>query len=262
MQPNQNSEPKPAMPARAGKVIQPISSDIMQSAATSHAPAAATSPAEPVSNLSDPTHTNPSSLNAAPVHPTATVSSFTPPPALPEQTITRPTFLHAGDVADKPDPLPRGIYLVVFLAFVGFLTSFFSGPGVIYTISALVNLIIAGGLLLRINGIRVLSIVISSLTCVLLLFAIVGIFVLQQRVDTQTIRYEQAISKVDTPRLTSAEKVQLAKMNAQMDDEKKAVKKAFTVLYQFVLLNGIVQIFIIAYLTRPSVRQAFQHRTI
>lgn len=155
--------------------------------------------------------------------------------------------------------LPIGIYVIVAFNILGFAGSFFnSSNSALYIFPALVNLIAAVCLLLRMEGARKVMLGIAGLTLVLCMAGFLLLAGLQQRIKQNKASYQAAIVKLETGRLTTQQKAQIADWSKEISEGEKLAGKSilYTYIYFGVIATGSIGI--IAYLTRPNVREVFR----
>lgn len=165
-----------------------------------------------------------------------------------------------GSQYQPPKPtLPVGVYIVAAYNVAGLVAGFFddSQANLLYTLTMLLNVLISIGLLMRLDIARKIMLWLTGITLAITVVSLVLLAGVQQRTNQQTANYETAVSKIDQTKATTAQKRQLAEMNALMDE---SAKKAGSAIYYTYLILGVTtagSIAVIWYLTRPNVRRAF-----
>lgn len=180
------------------------------------------------------------------------------PPALPpNQDSVGLTYSQMEPVKQK---VSIGVFVVTALSFLGVIASFFdtSQNSGIYSLIMVANLVMAVGLLFRLEVARK---IIVWLQIIVTTFSILAIFLLlglQQRIQTLKSNYNTAVNKINQAQLSAPQKQQIEDMQKLIDEKEKQVGKAITFTYIKLGLTVVESIVVVVYLTRPRVKDVFR----
>lgn len=264
---NKPEEHKPLLPPSAlgrRKVISPVSADLQRSSPAIAKRQPAPQEAVPLSAAvpGPVAETTPSSVVTAVVQQAPPSSEMKG--ALPEEAYASANtvaFMTGSDyqMHQQRKRLPVGVYLIVALNVLGFIGSFFNtSNSTLYIIPALVNVMAAACLLLRMDGARKVVIGLSAFTLVLCIAGFLLLAGLQQRVKQNRANYDAAIAKLEQGRLTPQQKEQIAAMNTEISQNEKLVGKGIRYTYVYFAVTGVISASVVVYLTRPKVKEVFQ----
>ncbi|HTE22236.1 MAG TPA: hypothetical protein VK674_04315 [Candidatus Limnocylindria bacterium] len=171
-----------------------------------------------------------------------------------------PVFLTGSQIQLEKKKLPVGVYVLTGFTLLSFLASFFdsSQTSVIYSVAMLVSLLVAIGLVLRMEAARKFMTGYSVVLLVLTIVSIVLLVGLQQRIRQNKANYEAAVNRIDQSRLTSNQKQLLEAMSMTLAAQEKQAGKAISFTYFKLGSTALVSLATIVYLTRPKVREAFE----
>jgi hypothetical protein len=206
--------------------------------------------------------------SAPPVQPTSipqpVASSVYPEPtSFQNTTTTAPTDTNVGltgsQIKQEKKPMSIGVYIIAGLNLLGFVIGFFdtSQNSGIYTIAMLLDLLLAIGLLLRLEVARKFIMWLSGLILVLTAVSLIMLVGLQQRISQLKTNYETAISRIDQSRLTPTQKQQLDAVQAAIAVKEKQAGKAIAFTYVKLGVTGVEMLGVMIYLSRPKVKEVF-----
>lgn len=201
----------------------------------------------------EPTSQSPSP-NPASIYPDAQNSSST------VSATTTPIGLTGSQLQPEKIKIPVGIYIIAGFNLLGFAVSFFdsSQNSGIYSIVMLVDLLLAIGLLFRLEVARKVIVWLAGVTLILTVINVAMLFALQQRLHELRSNYDSAISRIDQARLTLAQKQQLEAMNTAIAQKEKQAGKAISFTYVKLGATAVGSVVIIIYLTRPRIKEVFR----
>ena len=154
--------------------------------------------------------------------------------------------------------LPAGVYVIAAIILVDFIATFFSSnTGNLYTFAMVFDLLVGLGLLTKIEFARKTAIFVQLLSAVLVCVVIVGLVLIQVRLNNLHSQYETAISHLNTAQETPQQKINLANLNKQVEDQTRQVGKTIDIAY---IRDGLTVVFNVGaavYLMRPGVKEAF-----
>jgi hypothetical protein len=155
--------------------------------------------------------------------------------------------------------LPWGVYAIVAFTLVSFILSFFdnSQASLLYTIAMLLNLLLAIGLLLRMEAARKLLLWLSGITLALAIASTVGLYMVQKRIHDLKSQYDTIVSRIDRNRMTTVQKEQLDKLTADLTEKEKQAGKAISFTYTKLGVTAVETVAVVIYLTRPKVKEFF-----
>jgi hypothetical protein len=185
-------------------------------------------------------------------------TSPAPPPA--SSTPTGQVFLTGSQLQPEPQKkLPWGVYAIVAFALLSFILSFFdtSQASLLYTIAMLLNLLLAVGLLLRMETARKCLLWLSGITLVLAIASTVGLYMVQKRIHDLKSQYDTIVSRIDRNRMTTVQKKQLDALTADLGEKEKQAGKAIALTYVKLGVTAVETVAVIVYLTRPKVKDFF-----
>jgi hypothetical protein len=250
-QPNdrQSGTYQPSSLVHSGKVIQPISENLDPPTSSSYSEEIQASPALPASTFL-PVDSMPSMA----------------PDQIPQATQPTETLvgLTGSQIQEEKIPLPKGVYIIAAFDVVGCIAGFLNSYqtnviyGVIYTCAMILNLLVAVGLLFRLELARKVTIWLSGLLLILTVANLLLLVALQQRVQQAKTNYEAAFSRLDKNNPTPTQKQQLAAIRSTLDTEAKQAGKAFEFTYAKLGVTALESIIVIVYLTRPGVSIVFR----
>lgn len=259
---NQKSNPQPTPRqgslAHSGKTIQPLASHI---ANTELSPTANPN----IAPFQHANNTAPSNFNPTGAYPDATQTTQ---PSAKYSASTDPNtamsgngaFLTGSQMQQQKVPLPIGIYFIAGFNLVGFAIGFFdtSQNSAIYTIVMFLNLLLAVGLILRLELARKFILWLLGMTLVLTIVSLFLLVGLQQRLQTLKTNYDDAISRIDQSKLSITQKQQLDTIQAAITGKEKLAGKAITFTYIKLGATAVETIVVMVYLTRPKVKEVFR----
>jgi hypothetical protein len=242
----------------SGKVIQPLDPNLKVDS-TPTQPLAATpanSQGQTTNNVAEPQATSrpiTPTYDPSSVYPTATQTTANTP------SDYAPIGLTGSQIQQQKVRLPIGIYIIAGYNLVGFAIGFFdsSQNSGIYTIVMLIDLMLAIGLLLRLEVARKIILWLEGITLVLTIASLFLLVGLQQRIQTLKTNYDAAISRIDQSKLTPTQKQQLDDIQAAIAVKQKQAGKAITFTYFKLGATAVGTIVVIIYLTRPKVKEVF-----
>jgi hypothetical protein len=155
--------------------------------------------------------------------------------------------------------LPIGLYVIAGLQLIGFGLSFFNTgeTGIIVSVAMLLQLMLAIGLLLRIQAARKAMLAFSV---VLIALSIVGgltLFGLQQRIHKTTANYTSTLQKLGDKTITPSQQKDIDALRATISNAQKQAGNAITVTYAGFGFIAAENLLVVAYLVRPMVRDIF-----
>jgi hypothetical protein len=238
------------------KIIQPLpSADREESPAPTPAPVAAAAQSLPIEKPFAPTvRVTQSSVPQTPA------PQMTRPPAVATNSEGVPIGVAASNLnLDTRPSLPVGVYIIVLVILVNVGASFLNtNTSAVYTLAMVLDLLVAFGLLLRIEIFRMVSIILQSITIVLVALVIVGLILVQNRLNQLHSQYEQAITHLNPVTETVQQKAGIASLNKKIESQQKQVGKTIRTAYIRDGLNIVADGVVIIYLTRPRVKAAFE----
>jgi len=235
------SSPQQGSLVNSGKIIQPLTNDLQPSA-----------PANPMPQM-----------QAAPTSPPVSQSVYPEPTAFQNAPATTPVDTHIGltgsQMQKEKKPMPIGVYIIAGLNLIGFVIGFFdtSQNSGVYTIAMLLDLMLAIGLLLRLEVARKLIMWLSGLILALTVVSLIMLVGLQQRISQLKTNYDTAISRIDQSKLTPTQKQQLDEIQAAIAVKEKQAGKAISFTYIKLGVTGVEMLGVMIYLSRPKVKEVF-----
>lgn len=187
----------------------------------------------------------------------------TSPPAGPEPSTTitsGSSFLTGSQIQAEKPKLPSGIYIIAGLTLLGVLSGLFdnSQTGIIYTVSMIFSLMLAVGLVFRLEPARKFMVGLSILILVISAISMVLLAGLQNKLEQGQKNYDTAVSKIDQSKITSKQKQQLDEISTTLNSQSKRVGSTLTFIYLKLGFTALVQIAVIVYLTRPKIKAVFK----
>jgi hypothetical protein len=169
-------------------------------------------------------------------------------------------FLTGSSMAEQKTHIPVGIYIIVGLQVVGVVLSFFSAANnnMLFTLLQIVDLLLAVGLLLRLEFVRQTIIFLSALVIVFSALDSMALLAVQSKANKALANYNHAVSQLDKQSLSEQQRSQLAALNAEVQDSKKKEGHAMTIAWLNVGVEVVVSVGTMAYLVRPKVRGVFR----
>jgi len=249
-QPIPPESPTPHSPTGGEKVIQPLSQDLQPVPLVNPTPTLQPSVAPPP----HPAYNNPLPLiNNPPAQQTTVPASPVIPPTDPYAGLT------GSQMQQQKQPLPVGVYVIAGFNFLGFVASFFdsSQSSGIYTIAMLLDLLLAIGLVLRLEVARKLIVVLSGLILVLSGIGLIQLAGFQQRLQQAKTKYDNAVSRIDPTSLTPAQQDQLQSLRDAVSAQEKKAGKAIAFTYIKLGVTAAETIAVVVYLSRPKVKEVF-----
>lgn len=233
----------------SGKVTQPLSTDLANPTPSPVSTVNTDAVAEPqaTSNPTPPTY-DPSSVYPSATQTIANTSSG-----------NAPIGLTGSQIQQQKVRLPIGIYIIAGYNLVGFAIGFFdsSQNSEIYTIVMFADLLLAIGLLLRLEVARKIILWLECITLVLTIASLFLLVGLQLRIQTLKTNYDTAISRIDQSKLTPTQKQQLDDIQTAIAVKQKQAGKAITFTYFKLGATAVGTIVVLVYLTRPKVKEVF-----
>lgn len=221
-------------------------------------------PAAPVQEHTDSVSPAQTTFNPTAIHPTVSQNhqqldnngGIAAPASI---APTNSTFLMGSQVQQAKKRLPKGVYVIVVFTLLGFVTGFFdaSQTSAIYVVAMFVNLLLAVGLVLRLEVARKLMVWLSILLAILMVVSVLLFFGLQQRIHQLNTNYETAVSRIDPSSLTPTQKQQLEVMSTTLAKEEKRVGRAISFTYLKLGVTALEAVAVIVYLTRPKIKEVF-----
>ncbi|MGF7228491.1 MAG: hypothetical protein ACQR33_00715 [Candidatus Saccharibacteria bacterium] len=154
---------------------------------------------------------------------------------------------------------PVGVYIIAIANLAAFVASFFdtSQTSLIYTIVMLAELLLALGLILRVNTARKVMMTLATITIVMSVASAVLLVGVQHRIATSKANYNTAISKINPKQLNVSEQAQLDQLKSSMATAEKQAGKAITYTYALLVAYSVESIAVITYLSHPRIRDFF-----
>ncbi len=242
-QPAQSNDPIPHGPTGGEKVIQPLSQDLQ--------PVPMVNPTLPPVQPSFAPPPTP-----APVAPQPIIPAPVAPASLPNDPYAG---LTGSQMQQQKQPLPVGVYVIAGFNFVGFVISFYdsSQSSGIYTVAMLFDLLLAIGLVLRLDIARKLIVGLSALILILTAVSLLQLAGFQHRLQQAKTNYDNAVSKIDPTSLTPTQQDQLQSLRDAISAQEKKAGKAIAFTYIKLGLTAAETIVVMVYLARPKVKAAF-----
>jgi len=240
---------QPSILVNRGKVIQPISENLV--------PSTSSSPSEEIQ--SSPVVQPSTSL---PVD--TTLAAGTDQNQLAPQPTDTLVGLTGSQIPEEKIRLPKGVYFIAAFDVVGCIAGFLNTYqtnaiyGAIYTCVMVLNLLVGVGLLFRLELARKITIWLSGLVLILTVANVLLVVVAQQSLQYDKAKYDTAVGRLDKNTLTTTQKQQLAAMQSAVNADVKQAGKAFTFTYTKLGVTALESIIVIVYLTRPKVAGVFR----
>lgn len=221
-------------------LVQPLTSELQ--------PSALTNPAHPQKIIT------PQSVSS---------SFYTKPTTYQTNQPSSPNDTYVGltgsQIKKEKKPLPIGVYIIAGFILIGFVISFFdtSQNSGIYIIVMFADLLLAIGLLIRLQVARKIIIWLQALALVLSVASLFLLIGTQQRLNTLKTNYETAINRIDQSKLTPTQKQQLDNIQNAIVIKEKQTGKTITFSYFKLGATSVASLVVIIYLTRPKVKEVF-----
>lgn len=169
------------------------------------------------------------------------------------------TFLTGSQLPVERPKIPLGVYVIAGLNIVSLVAIFLDDyhAGTWYTITMLLNLVFAVGLLLRQDMIRKLYIALCVLSVGVVVLAFIGIANTRDKLQALRANYDATVSSMDTTNLSPEQTAQMKILPQLMEEIQKKNDKLFMTAYIRLGAEAVVAVVCIVYLTRPKVRAAF-----
>jgi hypothetical protein len=211
-----------------------------------------------------------------PPAPTAPLDIVAPlAPQLPQPSVTQPqpipTQLGSQDAVPigvsasslglngkKHPALPIGVYVVAGLTLLNFLAAFFNtNTSPLYSIVMIFDLLVAIGLLSKLEIIRKVAFYVQMLSIVSICI-VVGLLVsLQLKANEDYTKFHQAISQINTTTATPEQKTEIADLQVKAQQTHNQLGHTVVVADVRDGISLAVSIGIAFYLTRSGVKEAF-----
>lgn len=206
------------------------------------------------SQSTPPSLINPNSVMSQTEEPQPTTSTLPT-----DTTNSASTYLTGSQMQQIKVPLPVGIYIIAGFNLIGFIVGFYdtSQNSALYTITLFIDLLLAIGLLLRLEAARKTFMWLTGITLFLTSASFYLLLSLQQKIQLSKTNYEAAISKLDRSKLTETQKQTLSTLQAAITVKEKQAGKAVTFTYIKLGATAVETIAVMVYLTRPKVKEVF-----
>jgi len=184
-----------------------------------------------------------------------------PPAAQPTDDLVG---LTGSKIPEEKIRLPKGVYIIAAFDVVGCVAGAINSTqtnvvyGAIYTVLMVLDLLVAVGLIFRLELARKATIWLSGLILILTVANLLLLIVARQNLQNAKTKYDAAVSRLDKSTLTMTQKQQLATLQTTVDSEVKQAGKAFTFTYTKLGVTALESIAVIVYLTRPKVSAVFR----
>lgn len=217
-------------------------------------------PLVPDAPLVPPANNEPASTPTGPIPQAPPVTS---PPTGPETSLTMTSgssFLTGSQIQEDKPKLPTGIYVIAVLTLLGVISGLFddSQTGTIYTVSMILSLMLAVGLVFRMEPTRKFMVGLSIFILVISAASLLLLAGFQSKFEKSKINYEATVSKIDQSKITAKQKQQLDEMSATIASQTKLVGSTFAFIYFKLGFTALVQTAVIVYLTRPKIKETFE----
>jgi ABC-type multidrug transport system fused ATPase/permease subunit len=154
--------------------------------------------------------------------------------------------------------LPKGVYVIVGLVFIDFLSIFFNtNTSSIYSIAMVLDLLVAVGLLTKTEMARKAAVYVEIISIVLICIVVIMLASLDAKVNKSEAQFKQVVASLNTATETDAQKTGLAKLSTLLDQERKQLGHDINIAYIRDGISAAFSIGILVYLTRPSVKEVF-----
>ncbi|MDB5184260.1 MAG: hypothetical protein JWN38_68 [Candidatus Saccharibacteria bacterium] len=250
-------------PPSAGgqRIIQPLPSAYepdVPSEPPATAPVQVVAPTEQPAPAIPPTPAAFSAAAEAPTSPELRPENYQPA-AAPGTAPNAQTYITGSQLAIPKESTPKGIYVIAAFYLLSVVLSFAASSGsAYYSIDLVLDLLLALGLLAKIELARIVAIVFTLLTVVISALALVGFVTVQNRYHTLNDKANASITSLENNRqLTYTQQQQLESYKATAAAQKKSLDKAYGLIYAQYVLAILGSAGVAFYLTRPGVRQVF-----
>jgi hypothetical protein len=171
-----------------------------------------------------------------------------------------PVGLTGSQMQETKPRLPIGVFIVAFINLIGFVVGFFdsSQNSAILTIIMLLNLLLAIGLLMRLEIARAIMFWLEAVTLLISIVCFVLLFNLQHKMNNVRNDYNAAMSKIDQSQLTTVQKQQLDDLKSSISDLEKQAGKAVEFTYIKLGATTLFSAGIMVYLSRPKIKESFR----
>ncbi|MEI7838264.1 MAG: hypothetical protein WCI37_00590 [bacterium] len=248
-----NPSPNQSKAVINNPLVQPISPVIKTNITPSPLPAPASMPAIPIQENTNATL--PQNITTAEQH------AFTPSNVYPEPSTSSqsdyPIGMTGSQMRKQKVRVPIGIYIIGGYTLIGFVIGLFDTTqnSIIYSIIMLLDLMLAIGLLLRLEIARKILLWLEGLTLAITILSFFTLFGLQQRLQTVTTNTNNSINRAE--KINSIQNDKLEKIKLALAEERKKADQAIKLTYYKLGGTAAGTIVIIIYLMRPKVKEAF-----
>lgn len=176
----------------------------------------------------------------------------------PFQTIDAAAVQGSLDATPERPPMPKGVVILAVLTIVVAVYAFFVASSALQDIGAIIDLLIGVGLLMRSAIARKIIVVVSVISVVVTIFAVISFGLLLGQADNKDAQVLQSLQSVQNPTPSQQQSIATLKNSIETNQAKVHHESA-----GFYLNSGIevaLQLALIVYLTRPKVKAAFISR--
>jgi hypothetical protein len=169
-------------------------------------------------------------------------------------------YLTGSQLELEKTKLPIGIYVIQAWGVIGLVLDLFdtSQTSTYYMIAFVLDILLCVGLLFRLEVARKLLVWTLGATAILSVISFLLLSGIQQRLQTEKADFQYVVSKINQSEETLQQRQEIASLQAQVNNEDKKAGKSIDLSYFKFGATLVVDITIIVYLTRPSVKGVFR----
>jgi hypothetical protein len=170
------------------------------------------------------------------------------------------TYLTGSQLEPVKEKIPKGVYLIAGVNLLGFILYFFNTyeDSLLFLIAAFIDLLLAAGLLLKLEVARKIIIWFALLMVGLNIFLLFLLFGLQNKVNSDYAAYKADVSKVNMNTLPLGEKAYLNQQEANIQALQKTETKEMKLAYIYTALYAVAGAGTVIYLNRRGVKSIFR----
>jgi hypothetical protein len=171
-----------------------------------------------------------------------------------------PNGLTGSQLIEQNAPMPKRVYVIAALCLLSFLLGLFdsSQNSVFYIVIMLINLLVAVGLLVRLELARVAMIGLMGMTLLLCGYSFINLYRLQNYINSVRREVAAVSSKADKLNPTEVQQIQITALQNALDEKTKQLGRSIDYAYIKLSLTVLESGGIIYYLLRPKVKESFR----